>query len=146
MNFGFGVRERSPDDRKANDLVSSIPDLRAGTRGLNPKLPFAASLAAFRHQTDCFNWRETRRAMLLYLPGQLNGCRPFSSPFASVEVILCFGLPSQQPILDHVKQQLLNSFLQRHRLFGAQQLGRHGDFPSPDNMARLCIPELQPQS
>jgi hypothetical protein len=63
-------------------------------------------------------------------------------PFDSVEIILRFGLSPKQPILDHVKQQLLNSFLQRHGLFGTQKHGGHGDFPSrfPHDMAGLRIP------
>src|SRR5437762_14295774 len=66
----------------------------------------------------------------------------------SIEVNFGFGLSSQQSILDHVKQQLLNSLLQRDALLGTQKHSRHGDFSSrfPHNMARLRIPELQPQS
>src|SRR5205823_13479781 len=65
-----------------------------------------------------------------------------------IEVNFGFGLSSQQSILDHVKQQLLNSLLQRDALLGTQKHSRHGDFSSrfPHNMARLRIPELQPQS
>ena len=147
-----GVKHTA-DFRPDEHIAGDVPDPDLHHQAGQPNLPFAA-----RGSSPCPNQLlelvvPARRAPLC-IPGQWNGCRllwiAYQSsidgwvPFVSVEVILRFGLPPKQPILDHVRQQLLNSFLQRHGLFGTQKHRRHGDFPSrfPHDMARLRIPEL----
>jgi hypothetical protein len=90
----------------------------------------SASYGAADHQICLAAVLVDLGAWLLPVIGGRCGTRRCASSSISIEVIFGFGLSSQQSILYHVKQRLLNSLVQRHGLLGTQKHSRHGDFPS----------------
>jgi len=116
-----GECERSNGPPIARSLQQGpVGGIKNGSRGRD-LAPAVGSLGDLR------SWGPAGRR-LCASPG--NRDRRLTTEYLSTEVIFGFGLSSQQPILDHVKQQLLNGLLQRDGLLGAQKHSRDGDFPS----------------